>query len=215
MLPFLVHMSVSLCWSVNVRGDVTMHRLARLDAWTRIFRVWMPSRARFPERPWRATWQRKAIRQASKDTQRLPASPPLHHHHHHHQRLFGIIHTSHRWDGGTQVGRREWVHLQAVPLRDCTIAYIWMVCQWPGGFFPQTAPSPCLHPSDFPHQLLPGASSLTVCHLCPAETQAGVISLSLSLWVISLLEPLWSESMHPAWPRGGMPLGAGDPLSSY
>lgn len=50
-----------------------------------------------------------------------------------------------------------------------------------GGSYPQTAPAPCPHPSDSPHQLLPWASSLAVCHLCPAQTQAVV----LTLWVIS------------------------------
>lgn len=37
-------------------------------------RVWPPSRTRFAACPWRKTWQKNAIRQASKDTQRLP--PP-------------------------------------------------------------------------------------------------------------------------------------------
>ena len=83
--------------------------------------------------------------------------------------LLGFIHTSDGGDGGTLLGRREWVHLQAIPLRGCKIASIWMDCQWPGGSPPQTAPAPCPHPSDFPHRLPLRASSLAVCHLCPAE----------------------------------------------
>lgn len=153
-----------------------LQRLSRMDAWTRsrILRIQMPSRARFlHERPWRETWQSKAIRQASKDTQRLPASAPPHH-------PFSspfliptpspcFIHTSDGEDRGTLEGRSERVHLQAIPLRVYEIASFWMDCQWPGGSSSQTAPALCSHPSDFPHQLLPWDSSLTVCHLCPAD----------------------------------------------
>lgn len=142
-----VWMSQVMLWAVYY-----MHRLSRLDAWTQpqILRVRMPSRARFPERPWRETWQRKAIRQASKDTQRLPASPPPHHPSllppscfliSTPSLLFVFIHTSDGGDGGMLPGRREWVHLQAIPLRGCKIASIWMDCQWPGGLLSPDSPS--------------------------------------------------------------------------
>lgn len=86
VLLCFVHVAVPLLMDVRISQVMLwavyyMQRLSRQDAWTQpqILRVRMPSRARFPECPWRETWQRKAIRQASKDTQRLPASPPQHH----------------------------------------------------------------------------------------------------------------------------------------
>lgn len=100
--------------------------------------------------------------------------------------LLRFIHTSDGRDGGTPAGRREGVHLQAIPLRGRKIASIWIECQQPGASSPQTASAPCPHPCDSPHQILLQASSLAVCHLCPAVTQAG----ALPLWVIFPPEPL-------------------------
>ena len=101
---------------------------------------------------------------------------------------------AHQQEGG------KGLHLQAIPLRGCEIASIWIECQQPGASSPQTASAPCPHPCDSPHQLLLQASSLAVCHLCPAESQAG----APPLWVIFPPEPLWSEPIYPAWPQGGL-----------
>ena len=108
--------------SLNVTGDV-----GSCFAICRDFPGWMLGlslglwecgclpEARFPASPWRGTWQRKAIRQASKDTQRLPASPPPHHPFSSPHLLIALplllrfIHTSDGRDGGTPAGRREGV----------------------------------------------------------------------------------------------------------
>lgn len=116
----------------------------------------------------------------SSTTSFLPhPNPPL---------LLGFIHTSDGRDGGTLLGCREWVHLQAIPLRESKIASIWIDCQWPGGSSSSpSADSPsCPHLCDFTQQLQPRASSFTECHLCLPETRAG----ALRLWVIFPLEPL-------------------------
>jgi len=91
------------------------------------------------------------------------------------------------------------VHLQAIPLRVCKIASIWMDCQRPGGGgSSQDGPSTTVPTSLWfllTKLLPPGPSSLSPCAICAPPT----------LWVMFPPEPLWSESIRQAWPRGTAP----------
>lgn len=151
---------VYICTAVSHVDDSILREVWMTQVWGSVD----ISRGRFPECPWRETWQRKTIRQASKDRQRLPASPPSHH-----------LPTPPTWTPS--------------PLRVCKNASIWMDCQWQRGASPQTATAMGLLFSDFPHQILLQASSLAVCHLCPVENQVG----ALLFYIIFPKFLIWSE----------------------
>lgn len=154
-------------------------------------RVQMPSRTSFPvcvsperdltEKSHKTSFKghtKIACLSCTTSSSRLPpptslhSLPPL---------LLRFIHTSDGGERGTLAGGREWVHLQAVPLRGCEITSIWMGLSVAkgGGSSPQTAPAPCPHLSDLPHQLLPPGLPP---HRVPS-VPGGIPGSVLPLWV--------------------------------
>lgn len=194
-----------LCTKFCTQTVYFLQRLSRMDAWTQpwILRLQMPSKARLRHESLERDLTEKSHKTSFKGHTEivclcsstscfllpLPRLYPL-----------SLLHSYIRWKGSRHTRRKEGMGTfgshSLEGLWDCLHLDELSVAR--GLFFPD-GPSTVTDPLI----VLPAPALGLQPHCVPSvpgRSQAGV----LPLWVISLLEPLWSELMHQTWPRGGL-----------